>query len=362
MVMKNISVFISSNKKAECDSSCCKQCQNDIINFDLFQYATGVICEEYNLINYNFEFEETPINRSFIKKVLQYEKNISRKKAVKFHNTIRVVNYLPQKSEMKFCKKHKISLDVIFTDAHNLERSFCDSKQKNNNYDCISVLNYSGDDIIHIYDFSKLHCKTLKLKQTNLPTSIKSKEDTTIFLNNLKKLFDIWILEQNGVDIKPISDHIRNNFGICVEKECVNSSCLGKALVLDSDGLLRMCPYSKNEAFVLGNIKNISLISEVYNGEKFNSIVSTMISKRKICMKNCNVFNYCQSGCCADIVCETFSDYYCEVLKELDSYICNHIQRIIHNDKDLTIYNPALANIIRDVICYNPVSLSARTK
>lgn len=360
--MKSISVFISGNKKAACDSTCCKRCKNEIINFDLFQYATSVICEEYDLISFVFEFESTPINRNFIKRILQYEKSISRKKAIKFHNTVRVVNYLPQNSKVKFCKKHKVSLDLVFSDIHNLESSFCSSKQKGNYYNCISVLNFSGDDIIHIYNFSKSHCKTLKLKQTNLPSSIKSKEDATILLDNFKRLFDIWIVEQNGVDVKPISDHIRNNFGICVEKECVNSSCLGKALALDSEGILHMCPYSKNEEFVLGNIKNISLISEVYNGEKFNSIVSTMIAKRKKCMKNCSVFNYCQSGCCADVVCGTFSDYYCEVLKELDSYICNHIQRIISDDEDLTIYNPVLANIIRDVICYNPISINAKTK
>ena len=355
--MKNISVFIRGAKKAECDFSCCNRCQNDIINFDLFQYAASVICEEYNLISFVFEFEGTHINRNFIKRILQYEKSISRKKAAKFHNTIKVVNYLPNNGEVNFCKKHKISLELVFSDIHNLERIFCVSKQKCNNYDCISILNYSGDDIIHIYSISKPYCKILKFKQTNLSSSIKSTEDATILLENLKRLFDIWIMEQNSVDVKPISDHIRNNFGICVEKECVNSSCLGKSLVLDSDGLLRVCPYSKNEEFVLENIKNISLISEVYNGEKFNSIVSTMIAKRKNCMNNCNVFNYCQSGCCADVICGTFSDYYCEVLKELDSYICNHIQKIINNDEDLTIYNPALANIIRDVICYNPISI-----
>lgn len=360
--MKSISVFIMDNKKVVCGSECCKQCSTGTITFDLFQYATDVICEEYNLINYVFEFGSAYINKSFIKRILQYEKSIFVRKDVKFINTVRFVDCIPQKNEVKFLKKHKVSLEILFSDIHCLELSFRNCKQKSEKYDSISILNYSGDDIIQIYNFSKQYCKTIKLKQVNLSSFLKSKAETSDLIDNLKKMYDIWVVDKNGIDLKPISDYVRNNFGVCATKECVNSSCLGKALAIDSEGVLYMCPYQINDKFVLGNIKNISRISEVFNCQNFQSIVSTMIEKRKKCLNNCSIFNYCQSGCCTDVVCQTFSDYNCELLKELDSYICNHIQRIIHNYEDLTIYNPVLVNIIRDVICYNPVALSTRTK
>lgn len=352
--MKNISVFTECGKNgcrvSECPTSCG-------VNFDLFRYATDVICEEYDLIHYTFAFDGVPVSKSFLRSVLSYEKSVSSKRSVRFYNTVRMTDRIPEDKELRFCKKHKISLDLVFSDIHSLKGCFDSNRRKKKSFDSISISNYFADDPIDIYEYLRPYCKKIRFKQFGMPSYVKTEDAACALSEKLRGLFDVWIADKNGIDVSPLSDHIRNIFGIRVGKECTNSSCLGKALAMDRNGELYLCPYSRDEKFALGNLKNISRISELFGSDKFNGIVSDMIEKRKKCMQNCTAFAYCQSGCCADVVCKTFSDCYCEVQKELDRYIRERVQSIIKNDEDLAGYNPTVAGIIKDVICCNPISL-----
>ena len=359
--VKFISVYIGGGKADACSAACCKRCGHGAFDFDLFRYAVGVICEEYDAVNFVFECTELPLNTAFFRNVLRLEKEISRRRGIKFRNMIKMADCVPKRSDVHFCQKHKIALELAFTDSQSMEHALAASAPKatQDRYACISVKRYAGDELARIYNFAKPYCQVLRLKQLDLPATVLTNDDAVALLTRFKELFDMWIADADGIDMTPISDHIRCGLGTGIEKECAYSSCLGKALALDADGSIYICPHSKGEPFALGNIKNISLVSEAFDSEKFKQIVSAMIDKRSDCLKNCSIFHYCQSGCCADVICERQSTHFCTVLKEFDGYVRMQVMRILRQDEDLARYNPAFASIIRDAVCMNPIVVGA---
>lgn len=354
--MNNINVFISDKRDDKC-SSHCGSCGGGRISFDMFKYTVDVICEEYDVACFTFEFSGDHIDTSLMRAILRYEKRVIKKRGVRFMNSIRLSDCVPRRRDIRFCKKNKVQYELVFSNTASLMTclSKCGSKMS---CDSILINEYSEKDMVNIYRFAARYCKLLRFKHDNVPPTVCTDESATAFANSVKQLFDEWLTDINGIDVRPISDHIRSGFGINIGKDCTNSSCLGKAIALKPNGDLSACPYLKSDESKLGNIKNISLVSEVFNGDKFKTIVSEMVVKRKKCMKSCEAFNYCRSGCCKELVSKSFSPYYCMVLKELDMYIEKRIRSIVSSNEDLAVYNPILVNMIKDIICLDPVSMA----
>ncbi len=348
MSMKSISISISENIE--------HPCKDYIIDDALLQYIISIVSAEYQYINFvwicSSEYNRIP----FFKRVNLYQKRITRAKGVTIHNTLRIINRLPDKRLKNFCKKNKITLETEF-DNDMLLSDALSNAETNYKVDVISVIDTCNADLTKIYNLAKKFCSNLRFKQNFIYSQQFTEKETEKYLLKLKELFDYWLKDKDGIFLKPFIDHIRNIYKVAVEKECINSSCLGRTLNIDSYGRIYLCAQSQNSEYELGNFKNFSSVSEIFQSEVFTKLVENMIERRKSCMADCSHFNFCQGGCCACVNTYGTSKAYYEIVKELDEYISSTIQDIITTNTSLGDFNPVLANIVKEVISYNPAVL-----
>ncbi len=348
MSMKSISISISENNE--------NPCKDYIIDDGLLQYIISIVSEEYQYINFvwicSSEYKRIP----FLKRVNLYQKRITRAKGVTIHNTLRIINRLPDKRLKNFCKKNKFTLETEFDDDMVLSNVLSNT-ETNYKVDIISVVDTCNGDITKIYNLAKGFCSNLRFKQNFIYSQQFNERETEGYLVKLKELFDFWLKDKNGIFVKPFVDHIRNIYKVAAEKECINSSCLGRTLNIDYDGRIYLCTQAQNSKYALGNFKNFSSVSEIFQGDVFTKLVEKMIETRKSCIADCSHFNFCQGGCCACVNTYGMSKAYCKIVKELDKYISNAIQDIITTNTNLSDFNPVLANIVKEVISYNPAVL-----
>ena len=350
MSIKNISISISENSQ--------KPNKDYIINDGLLQYILSIVATEYQYINFvwicSSEYNRIP----FLKRVNLYQKRITRAKGTTIHNTIRLTNRFPDKRLKNFCTKNKFALEVEFDDNVTLLKVLTNIKTKHK-VDIISVINTCNANLTEIYSLAKEFCFNLRLKQNFIYSQQLNQLGTEKYLLKLKELFDYWLQDKGGIFLKPFVDHIRSEYKIAVEKECINSSCLGRALHIDSNGEIYLCVQAQENDLKLGNIKNFSSISEVFQTDYFIKLVESMIETRKNCMTSCSHFNFCQGGCCACANTYGMCSAYCEIVKGLNEYISNSVQDIITNGISLDDFNPVLSNIVKEIISYNPATLTA---
>lgn len=348
MNMKSISISIT-----EKDENLNK---DYIIDDDLLKYIVGITAMEYQYINFVWICHSDYNRIQFLKRVKRYQKRISRTKHVTIHNTVRIVNRFPDKRLKKFCTKNKIELEAEFDNALALLDILTNVKT-NYKIDVITVVDTYKADLINIYNLVKKHCFTLKFKQNFIYLRQFNQSESEEYVVKLKELFDYWIKDKNTVFIKPFADHIRSAYQIAAGKECINSSCLGKTLNIDSNGRIYLCSQSQNDKYNFGNFKNFSLVSEIFQSEIFTKLVENMIEMRKNCIANCTCFKFCQGGCCTCVNTYGMCRTYCEIVKSLDKYISNTMQDIVANNKTLNDFNPVLLKIVKEIISYNPASL-----
>ena len=348
MSMKNISISISENSK--------NPCKDYIIDDGLLQYIISIVSAEYQYINFVWICSSDYNRIPFLKRINLYQKRITRAKGVTIHNTLRIINRLPDKRLKKFCKKNKFTLETEFDNSMVLI-DVLSNAEINYKVDVISIIDTCKSDLTQIYNLSKKFCSNLRFKQNFIYSQQLNGKETEKYLIKLKELFDYWLKDKDGIFLKPFIDYIRNIYNVAVEKECINSSCLGRTLNINYDGSIYLCAQAQNSAYELGNFKNFSSVSEIFQGDVFTKLVESMIETRKSCMADCSHFNFCQGGCCACVNTYGMSEAYCEIVKELDEYISNTIRGIITTNTNLSDFNPVLANIVKEVISYNPAVL-----
>lgn len=348
MMMKNISISISEKLV--------NQNKNCIIDNDLLQYITNVVTLEYQYINFvwicSLKYNRIP----FLKHILLYQKKVTRVRGVVIHNTVRIVNGLPDKKLKRFCEKNKITIEIEFDTSANLLQSLSNAKS-GYKVDTISVIDVYNADLLKIYKHSKKYCSKLNFKQFFIYSQNFNKQKSYEYLVGMEELFNYWLNDKNGISLNPFIDYIRSFYKIAAKKECINSSCLGKTLNIDSNGTIYLCAQFQKKEYEIGNFKNFSSVSEIFRTEAFTSLVKNMIEFRKVCIKNCCHFNFCQGGCSACVNIYGMCKAYCEIVKGLDDYISHTIQEIITENKGLGTFNPVLSNIIKEIISYNPMML-----
>lgn len=349
MMVKSISISISENIN--------NPCKDYIINDSLLQYIINVVSSEYQYINFVWictsEYNRIP----FLKRVKLYQRRIAKIRKITIHNTIRMLNALPDKSLKKFCQKNNFKLESEFDDAEMLINVLSNSDEKHK-VNIISVQNTRNADLIKVYTLAKEYCFNLRFKQNFIYSAQFNDTEVEEYLLDLKRIFDYWLKDKNGIFVKPFIDHIRNIYNIAIEKECINSSCLGKTLNIDSNGKIYLCAQAQNGEYALGDFKNYSSVSEIFQSVTFADLIEKMIQTRKSCIKKCSYFNFCQGGCCFCVSSYGVSKEYCKITKELNEYISNSIQGIIASNKSLEEFNPALASIVKEIISYNPAALA----
>lgn len=145
------------------------------------------------------------------------------------------------------------------------------------------------------------------------------------YVRAMKELFLYWVNDKYcRIHIQPFEYYLAMNKKL-PNRECTNASCLLTFLSMDPQGNLFPCSRFYEKKYCYGNIENFKKIDDIYNTESFINIIKPTIIKRQHCMKTCELYTYCQGGCCRDILmCEMEgnNDFFsCHVFKKIFTYI-----------------------------------------
>lgn len=110
--------------------------------------------------------------------------------------------------------------------------------------------------------------------------------------------------------------------------------------------------FSYEKKYELGYIDQFSSLTEIFNCESFNGVVKEMIVRNKGCKENCELYRFCQGGCCVSRIAN--NSFNCEYLKELYPEIKKRVKRIISDNKNLQGYNKQFRNCVWDSISQKP--------
>ncbi len=308
------------------------------------------------------------VDRQFYRKVYLTQLKASRQYGTKFSNSIQTNGTLLNRQWINFFKTLRFGVGISFDGYNNNLHRGCSEQtihgiklcqKKNIPFGCISVITPENLDLIRLYTYLSKELKLDALKFTPCFKTASSNYTLNVFqyIEELKKLFDFWLYDTNKVELKPITDYVRGILDIYNPKECIHVGCLGRFLDIDSTGGIRICSHTMEEKFILGNIENYNSITEIFNGDNFNEILEMMIEQRQKCMKECELFRFCQGGCCSNVYRQQKEhdiDFSCMVYKNIIPYISSKIKKILENNENLSQYNPMFLEIIKEAICQNP--------
>ena len=155
-------------------------------------------------------------------------------------------------------------------------------------------------------------------------TNLLFDDDPVYYYNFLSKMFDMWIFDSSAFSISTFIDYVS---AIACNKNriCTMSSCLFKFISIDSECNIYPCGKSYPQEYCLGSIYDVDSIDDVFESDRYNRLVLQSISRRNVCMSDCEWYKYCEGGCnndaiiSGDICC---NDYFeCKLRKMMFKHV-----------------------------------------
>ncbi len=370
--MSRINIILKPT--AECNLRC-KYCYHAATN-----YVTGkmdmekakrimeLAAEEFTDIKITWHGGEPMLmGRKFYREVLKYQRALSRKKGVTFYNNMQTNGTLIDFWWANFFKAHGIVPGVSF-DGPTANDAMRDKtkdvlkglkrlKRYGGHAGCLAVINKHNIDTVALYEEMKPLCNSLKFNPVFSANGDPEYQiDVDEYIENMKKLFDHWLYDKKGIPLEPMRMYMYKSFGIPYNS-CANSSCLGKWMDIDANGIIRTCGQSSEDFFVIGNIDEVEKLTDVFRGERFNNIVRAAIERRKKCSAVCPLFKECQGNCIFKDSIEGGIDklggFSCKAFRAIYGHVKEKTAAIIRDNVPLDTLNPVAKKIITDAMSNN---------
>ena len=99
----------------------------------------------------------------------------------------------------------------------------------------------------------------------------------------------------------------------------------------------------------MGNVNDVSSISELFQSEGFRRILLGSIRRREKCA-SCPIFRYCNGGCSMDAYhegcLEDNGNDSCRIFREVFTHVSKEVQSVLDGEGDVSGLNP----FVRDAI------------
>ncbi|MDE7164057.1 MAG: radical SAM protein [Clostridiales bacterium] len=163
------------------------------------------------------------------------------------------------------------------------------------------------------------------------------------FAENMTELFDYWLYDKNGVDVRLFATYVSMALGTNF-RICNNSSCHGKYLGVAPDGTIYNCGRYSVTQYPFGNVDDFSDLNEIYRSDGFMGLVAGAFERRQKCRESCEYFNLCSGGCtdCALIEngLNNIPQQSCMYFKTLYPHIKAAVDKILAEKQPLDGFNP----------------------
>ena len=367
---------------SECNLRC-KYCYHASTNYvcgslsmDKIKKLFELASDEYKEIKITWHGGEPMLlGREFYEEVFTFQQELEKTKNVSFMNTMQTNGTLIDRKWGKFFKKYHIipgisfdgptHNDVMRQNSKDIIKGLKVLKSMKINAGCLAVINKHNIDQTKLYQEMSPLCAALKFNPIFSPNGDEDfKIDENEYIKQTIALFDYWLYDKKGKPVEPLHSYMYKSLGVPYNS-CVNSSCLGKWLDIDSKGVIRTCGQSDSDQFIIGHIDNISSLSEVFVSESFNNLLRKAIERRKKCLANCHLFKECQGNCIfkASIEggIENLNGFSCKAFKTIYSYVKTKTIKLIKDKVPLNKLNPIVRGIITDAMSKNSAFIMGLT-
>ncbi len=345
----------------------CKYCynsntgyKNDILPLKYFEKLLDLLCDEYDSINVIWHGGE-PMSAGieYYREAIKVEERFKFRQGIQVTNSIQTNGTLITKEFAEFFKKNGFKVGVSYDGIDNdkyrqkgaeallgIERLRAAGMKPST----LAVVADDSYDLIANYRFFRDKNISMDFNYIFPEGAAKSLSGTgaKTFADKMTALFDYWLHDKEGVDVRTFSFYINMSLGGCA-RICSQSSCHGKYLCLCSDGSLKNCGRDSVSAYPFGNIKDVSSVKEIFRSEGALNLIKGSIERRKKCKESCELFSLCQGGCadCAiwENGLENIPEAQCIIFKTVYTHVKNTFRKIMEDNIPLSELNPALRNI-----------------
>jgi uncharacterized protein len=350
-----------------CNFRCkhCYECQtnyeNSVMDLDVLETIIEKCQKEYQEISYLwFGGEPLLAGHHFFEQIILLQEKYKNENQI-IRNSIQTNGSLLDDWFLSFFSNHQFSVSVSYDgDHHNVLRQDQDVVlnhikemiSQNIPVGIISTIHkFNVNDQIAMYEaFKKLgvNFKFNRIFKSNHLMSERYLIHHQTYTNEMKHFFNLWLNDLEGVDFSPFTDYVKLVLNY-PSRSCEHSGCLYKWLSIDPKGDIYPCTRLYESPFNMGNIKDYVYISDSFESESFNQLLSKAILRRKQCQSTCDVYYYCNGACNANSYLETdlsipFTEL-CHFNQAFIPFVKNRIHELIQSQ---IILNPAIKKLIEN--------------
>lgn len=341
----------------------CKYCYNsclgykgNVLSLENFEKALKLFPYNYTNVDIIWHGGEPMLcGVDYYEKAMAIEKEIMQKYPITIANRIQTNGTLIDKKWVKFFKKNDFKVGISFDGVDNEEYRGLTEKTLNGmellkksgvGFASIAVCASPEYDLVENYELFKEMQVGVDFSAVYNEGGGKDLQDRSAnkFASDMCSLFDHWLYDTNGVDVRTFSTFMLMALGKGY-KICNYCSCHGKFLCIDSVGNFYNCARSSMQDYLLGNVNEVEKIDELWHSEGFARLLKGAIERRNKC-KDCEYFSVCQSNCSDTAIFEkglnNIAEEACLRFKVLFSYIKEKTLKILEEKVDLSKLNPAV--------------------
>lgn len=338
---------------------------NDRIDLDDFEKISRLCAKEYDIVVLVWHGGEPMMaGLNFFTAAMERLDNVKQEYPnVKFVNELQTNLSLLNEKWMDFFLKYDFKVGVSFDGPCNeFTRDGTDIVLKNAQYlrektgslHGLAVISKKNIDLVNTYKYFEDLGFIFSFNPIFKEGAAHDHDYLLItpqeYIENVKKLFDYWIYSPKAKDIRLFTTHLHLCMGV-EHRLCYNGSCLGKWISIHTDGNLYPCSHTSiSSKYCLGNIKDIDSISEAFSTEAMKKLLEVVMKKRRKCIKNCNLFYYCQSNCPASQLRNLengLGDFECIAFKGIFPFIQDFYNKVKNKEIPVDSLNPLLQRMFQ---------------
>lgn len=337
--------------------NCDSQYSNEILPSEKLDKLLQLLAESYDHVNLVWHGGEPLLcGIAYILKAVEIEQRIFRERGVIFRNSIQTNATLIDKEWITFFKRYGFKLGISFDGIHNSDYrqqtekvlSVIQLLQKQKmNFGCLAVVADDNYDMLENYKFFASHGIHYALS----PMFAEGGGDSLpalsveIYSKKVIELFDYWIYDTDGVNVRLFTDYISMLLGSRT-RTCTHGSCHGKWISITPDANLYNCGRDSMKQYCFGNIDKMDSIKEAFSSDGFRQLLIGAIERRKKCKESCSLFPYCESGCSDCAILENGlvnrPEFSCISFREVFGHVRDEWGQIVAKGIPLSRLNPAI--------------------
>lgn len=367
--MKTKSLAIIVKPTSECNFRCAycyhadTKYEKGYLSYSALEKLIKIAQNEYDFVDYIWHGGEPLLcGLDYFREIIKLQKKYTRKE-LNLRNSVQTNGSLLSKGFIGFFRDNNIDVSISIDGPKdcNVLRQQTNLILANINLAKVAGLRISTISVIHALNVNKLIEMYEFFKSLDVPmkfnpvyVSGNAKENkqyllnTDIYIESLKNLYDYWLVDKTAVKVDPIDQYLNmvmEGRGL----DCIYNSCLYHWIGVDHNGFIYPCGRSYPEEYILGNIKEIENISDIYQSQNYKNLLKKSIIRRSKCLSDCEYYGICNGGCNNNALIENGDieipgGFLCIVLKEMINHVKQSINNIFSTFKELDNYNPIIKN------------------